>query len=172
MHACVFVCVSMPCVCVRARCAPQPYVRPSMACGELGSGGGRVARCLAPVVASLACMDVSAGMLRRCQDRLAADGLADRVTYHLLVEDTGSGTPPRLPAVLRGALDFVVAFDVFVHLDLHTQWWYWQELRDVLVPGGHAFVSTANLLAPGVCVFVEMCVCVYRFGVNRCGEGA
>ena len=47
------------------------------------------------------------------------------------------------------AIDFVLAFDVFVHLDLHLIWKYFQEIRRVLKPGGHAFLHTTNLKAPG-----------------------
>jgi 2-polyprenyl-3-methyl-5-hydroxy-6-metoxy-1,4-benzoquinol methylase len=60
-----------------------------------------------------------------------------------------SGTPPELPPRLAGAVPFLVCFDVFVHVDLHTQWHYWRQFYALLQPGGRAFVSTANLLSPG-----------------------
>jgi hypothetical protein len=96
-------------------------------------------------------MDISEGMLGRCRHRLHADGLLApcRVSFHHLVEDQEEGTPPRLPPSLHASLHLLVCFDVFVHVDLHTQWWYWQQIAQVLAPGGRAFVSTANILSPG-----------------------
>lgn len=38
------------------------------------------------------------------------------------------------------------AFDVFVHVDLHVQWRYFEQFAKLLKPGGRGFVSTANLL--------------------------
>jgi hypothetical protein len=42
------------------------------------------------------------------------------------------------------------SFDVMVHIDLHTIWKYLLEIRRVLKDEtGRAFISTANLEAPG-----------------------
>jgi SAM-dependent methyltransferase len=48
----------------------------------------------------------------------------------------------------HGAFDFVVCFDVMVHLDLHTIFQYLQHIRLLLKEGGHCFFSTANVLSP------------------------
>lgn len=114
-----------------------------LACCEIGSGGGRVACKVAPKVASLACFDVSKNMLRAAKAALDASGCTN-ARYVFL---KGSG-PASIPSSFDRAFDFVYSFDVFVHLDLHTIWPYFQAIHRMLRPGGHAFVSTANILAP------------------------
>ncbi len=54
---------------------------------------------------------------------------------------------PVFPEELDSCAEFLVCFDVFVHMDLHTQWAYWQRFSSCLAPGGMAFVSTANVLS-------------------------
>lgn len=108
------------------------------AVAEIGVGGGRIARLVADRVRRLLCFDLSPMMLEHAERALAGKG---NVTLSLVEE-------PRLPHELGGTLDFVYSFDVFVHLDLHTQWKYIQEIARVLKPGGRAFLHTANLTAP------------------------
>jgi SAM-dependent methyltransferase len=117
----------------------EPFVTPDSAVAEIGVGGGRVARLVAGSVGLLECFDLSEGMLEH-----ARRTLADRsnVSFHLV-------GGPKLPGEMTGTLDFVYSFDVFVHLDLHTQWRYLQEIERVLKPGGRAFLHTTNLTAPG-----------------------
>lgn len=56
---------------------------------------------------------------------------------------------PRLPENVSGSLDFVILYDVLVHVDLHITNKYIREIARVLKPGGKAFLSTANFLSPG-----------------------
>jgi SAM-dependent methyltransferase len=116
-----------------------PYVQPQSVIAEIGVGGGRIATRVAPSVAEFWCLDVSQEMLRRTRDAL---GDPSHVHYALLEE-------PRFPRDLGEHFDFVYSFDVFVHLDLHVMWQYAQEIARVLKPGGHAFLHTSNLAAPG-----------------------
>jgi SAM-dependent methyltransferase len=116
-----------------------PYVTPESVAAEIGVGGGRVARLVADQVKELLCFDLSPGMLEHARTNLAGK---DNVRLALV-------QGPKLPDDLTGRLDFVYSFDVFVHLDLHTQWRYFQEVERVLKPGGRAFLHTANLTAPG-----------------------
>jgi hypothetical protein len=51
----------------------QPYVRGASVVVELGSGGGRVSRLIAPL-APLHCLDISDEMLTRCRAQLLSDG--------------------------------------------------------------------------------------------------
>ena len=106
---------------------------------EIGIGGGRVASRVAPHVHELVGFDVSARMLARARTALRD---ARNVRYVLLTE-------PRLPADFRESFDFLYAFDVFVHLDLHTTWKYFREIRRVLKSDAKAFVHTSNLGTPG-----------------------
>ncbi len=112
-----------------------PHVGPSSVCGEIGTGGGRVAVRVAPKVAEFHAFDISKKMLALVQAELADVGGA---RFHHLVE-------PALPAEFSGHFDFLYSFDVFVHLDLHVQWRYLQEITRALKPGGKAFLHTANL---------------------------
>jgi len=120
-------------------------------CAEVGSGGGRVASVVAPRVASLACFDVSAKMLAAAKKALA--GAANASFHHVHGDadpaDAGYGTAPRAyPPACAAAYDFVYCFDVMVHLDAHAMYRCFKRIRSLLAPGGRAFVSTANLLAP------------------------
>lgn len=90
---------------------------------------------VAPTVAEFHAFDISAKMLERVGHELRN---VTGAQLHLL-------TSPVLPEELTGRLDFIYSFDVFVHLDLHVQWQYFQQIARVLRPGGKAFVHTANL---------------------------
>ena len=114
-----------------------PYTDASTVAVEIGSGGGRVAGRLAPRVKHLYCLDVSVEMLDRLRTALAD---RDNITYIHVANAT-------LPTeVIEARPDFIFAFDVFVHLDLHTMWRYVKQIADALPSGGHAFLHTANLL--------------------------
>jgi len=114
-----------------------PHVGPTSMCGEIGTGGGRVAVRVAPKVGEFHAFDISKKMLALVQTELA--DVAGARFHHL--------EAPALPVDLSGRFDFVYSFDVFVHLDLHVQWRYLQEIRRCLKPGGRAFLHTANLTA-------------------------
>ena len=114
-----------------------PNVSGESVAAELGVGGGRLASQVAPRVKTLYCLDVSPGMLRRARHALRGRGDARFVRLR-------GACPPEL----RGAVDFVYAFDVLVHLDLHATWAYVRLMHEMLVPGGRAMVHVANLAAP------------------------
>eukprot|EP00928_Gymnodinium_smaydae_P084160 TRINITY_DN67408_c0_g1_i1.p1 TRINITY_DN67408_c0_g1~~TRINITY_DN67408_c0_g1_i1.p1 ORF type:complete len:357 (-),score=73.03 TRINITY_DN67408_c0_g1_i1:42-998(-) len=115
---------------VLSRCAPDAVV------AEVGSGGGRVARRVAPLVRELHCFDVSSKMLERCKEALKREG-HEHCQFNLLAEEC------RLPE--KAQYDLVYFFDVLVHVDAHTQYRYYEQLPRVLRPGGIAIVHTANL---------------------------
>ena len=48
------------------------------------------------------------------------------------------------------------SFDVLVHVDLHTIHKYMREFHRVLRSGGKAFISTANITAPGKAFFAQV----------------
>lgn len=116
-----------------------PYITPESVVAEIGSGGGRIASRVVERAKELYCLDISSEMLKRTH---AALSRYDHVRYALL-------KGPRLPEELGETLDFIYSFDVFVHLDLHTIWKYFKEIRRCLKSGGRAFVHTTNLKAPG-----------------------
>ena len=116
----------------------QPFVDTNAVAAEIGSGGGRVASRVAPIVGKLYCFDISTEMLAKAKAALSEQA---NVQFMLLHQ-------PSFPPEFGGTLDFVYSFDVFVHLDLHTIWKYLNEIRRVLKDSGLAFLHTSNLRAP------------------------
>lgn len=117
----------------------HPYLNSESIAGEIGCGGGRIARRVAPMVKKLHCFDISEQMLNRARAALA--GTAN--VQFVLLDST------KFPSELQGKLDFIYSFDVFVHLDLHTIWKYFQEIHAALRPAGRVFLHTTSLKAPG-----------------------
>jgi SAM-dependent methyltransferase len=115
-----------------------PYVDQSKVVAEIGSGGARVAAKVIENTAELYCFDISREMLKHARKVL---GRYPHAHFELLKK-------PQFAPNYTEFFDFVYSFDVFVHLDLHTIWKYFQELQKVLKPGGQAFIHTTNLLAP------------------------
>lgn len=116
-----------------------PYVNTNVTALEIGVGGGRIARRVAPRVKMLHAFDISPQMLAKAGDSLKEYG---NIQFHLLES-------PSLPEEFTNSIDFAYSFDVFVHLDIHTMWKYFREIFRVLKPGGHAFLHTSNLASPG-----------------------
>ena len=117
-----------------------PHVGPDSVVGEIGTGGGRVATRVAPHVGQFHCFDVSRNMLGLVDKELRDLGVVAHL-HHL--------PEPVLPAHLESSLDLLYSFDVFVHIDLHVQWRYVQELARVLKPGGKGFLHTSDLTSRG-----------------------
>jgi len=115
-----------------------PYLGTEVRAAEIGIGGGRIAARVAPRVAELWGFDLSRQMLGRAREALSAH---PNVRFVRLEEAS-------LPAGLDGSFGFAYSFDVFVHLDLHTQFRYLHQMHALLEAGGRAFVHTANLRAP------------------------
>ena len=115
-----------------------PYITKTSTVGEIGVGGGRIASKISSHVKKLYCFDISEPMLERAKNALSN---YSNINYILLTEAS-------LPESLSSSLDFIYSFDVFVHLDLHTIWKYFLEIRRILKPGGKAFLHTTNLKSP------------------------
>ncbi|ETW02940.1 hypothetical protein H310_05386 [Aphanomyces invadans] len=109
--------------------------------GEIGSGGGRVSRRIAAhkSVQKFTCLDISTEMLQRAQKTLAHAGLLTEKVVDFRHLPSAWPSP--------STLDFVVIFDVMVHMDLHTIYQTLQQTFRLLKPGGYCFMSTANLVA-------------------------
>ena len=117
----------------------QAYVSRDTVAAEIGSGGGRMAVRVAPMVSSLQCFDISIEMLK-CAKAAVDKAALQNVSYvHM--------SAPQIADKFHGMFDFVYCFDVFVHMDLHTIWRSLQDIASMLKPGGFAFVSAANLLS-------------------------
>jgi SAM-dependent methyltransferase len=106
--------------------------------GEIGTGGGRVVSKVAGSVKEFYCFDISIGMLENAKKALTE---FKNINYVLL-------ETAKLPDDQKSSFDFLYSFDVFVHLNLHVIWQYFQEIHKSLKPNGKAFIHTANLAAP------------------------
>lgn len=115
-----------------------PFVDASSIVGELGVGGGRVATLVAPNVGTFVGFDISSPMLRQARRALSEYSNVKLVKLR----------EARFPSELHGTFDFVYAFDVFVHLDMHVMWRYPEGFSSILKRGGKAFVHTSNIAAP------------------------
>lgn len=116
----------------------KPYVSSHSHALEIGVGGGRIADKVAPLVKTLDVSDIAITMLENAKKALS---MHTNITYFPL-----NGTSLHLWE--DASIDFVYSFDVFVHLDLHTMWRYFQEISRILKPNALAFIHTTNLLAP------------------------
>ena len=116
----------------------KPHLNQAHRALELGCGGGRVARYLAPLARLVHAVDVAPLMLEQAAPALSE---FDNVRLHL------SGH--RLPAQWEGRFDFVCCFDVLQHCDLHTQAAMFEQIFALLKPAGKAMVSCANLCSEG-----------------------
>ena len=116
----------------------KPYIDQNSICAEIGSGGGRVAARVAPLVEKLTCFDISIEMLKKAKKALKS---FTNIDYKELQDC-------QFPKELNAAYDMVYSFDVFVHLDLHTIWKYLLEIKKILKPNGKVFLHTTNLKTP------------------------
>lgn len=105
---------------------------------EIGPGGGRLTELLLKRSAVLHAVDGSKSMLGTLRQRFANDS---RLRYH----HTDGSSLPALPA---NSLDYVAAFDVFVHFEPRLVYWYLKQIASVLKPGGVGIVHYSNMLTP------------------------
>jgi hypothetical protein len=50
-----------------------------------------------------------------------------------------------LPQLRPASLDYVIAFDVFVHFEPRMIYWYLRQVADLLAPGGTGIIHYANI---------------------------
>lgn len=115
-----------------------PFITKESIIAEIGSGGGRITSKVVNRCKELYCFDISSEMLKKAEAALAN---YSNVNYILLNQS-------QFPDSFTEKIDFVYSFDVFVHLDLHTMWKYFNEIRRILKEGCMAFLHTTNLKAP------------------------
>ncbi len=115
-----------------------PFITKESVVAEIGVGGARIASRVVDRTKEFYCFDISSEMLKRAKAVLAN---YSRVSYVLLEQ-------PKFPDKFVGKFDFVYSFDVFVHLDLHSMWRYFNEIKIILKERGKAFIHTSNLKAP------------------------
>lgn len=117
----------------------NPYLPASAAEGmEIGPGGGRLTALLAPRTQLLHLVDASEAMLAHLRQRF---GETPGLRYY---HSDGKTLPVLAPA----SLDYVIAFDVFVHFEPRLVYWYVQQIARLLKPGGIGILHYANMLTP------------------------
>jgi SAM-dependent methyltransferase len=116
-----------------------PHITADSIVLEIGSGGGRVARRVAPQCALLICADIEIEMLRMC--RSATRGFPNVVP--VVVPETA----PMIP-IPDERLDFIYGFDTFVHMDQRTLFRYLLEASRTLRSGAKAVFHVATHETP------------------------
>jgi SAM-dependent methyltransferase len=111
-------------------CAPEGL--------EIGPGGGRLTALLVPRTKLLHLADASEAMLGHLKQRFL--GVSDLRYYHI----DGITLPQLRPA----SLDYVIAFDVFVHFEPRMIYWYLRQIARLLAPGGTGIIHYANISTP------------------------
>lgn len=105
---------------------------------EIGPGGGRLTALLIPRTRVLHLADSADAMLTRLKDRFAG-----KPNLHFYRIDGMT-----LPGLTAGSLDYVIAFDVFVHFEPRLVFWYLRQIAGLLKPGGTGVLHYANVLTP------------------------
>jgi SAM-dependent methyltransferase len=117
----------------------DPYLPPNAGEGlEIGPGGGRVTALLVPRTELLYLADASEAMLQHLKKRFAA--VSNLKYYHT----DGVTLPPLKPS----SLDYVIAFDVFVHFEPRLIFWYLRQIVSLLKVGGTGIIHYGNALTP------------------------
>ena len=105
---------------------------------EVGPGGGRLTALLLPRTNILHAADASDAMLGHLRRRF------NNVTQLRIHRIDGMTLPPLPPS----SLDYVIAFDVFVHFEPRLIYWYLRQVVPLLKPGGTGIIHYSNVLTP------------------------
>ena len=103
---------------------------------EIGPGGGRLTQWLVPRTRLLHLADSSETMLSKLKKRFSNQP-------HLRYYHTDGMSLPPLP---KESLDYIVAFDVFVHFEPRLVYWYLRQIAELLKPGGVCILHYANAM--------------------------
>lgn len=133
-----------------------PFIHQSFKIAEIGVGGGRIASEVFFKVHSMYCYDISEEMLQRASRTISnkhsslisqSEKSETRkntvnVMFKLIGEDMSLPIDKDQEAE---SFDFIYAFDVFPHVDLHVLYSYLKKIASWLKPGARAFLSTADI---------------------------
>jgi SAM-dependent methyltransferase len=115
-----------------------PYLGAQVDVLELGCGGGKFSRRLAPRCRSLLCSDISAKMIDHTRATLSARGIGEDVDYVVLNGVDFSG-------VADESADFIFSYDVLLHLPPENVFSYICDARRVLRDNGVFMLHQVNL---------------------------
>jgi SAM-dependent methyltransferase len=116
----------------------DPYLGGSIHALELGCGGGRITRLVAPKVAELVASDISDAMLAEARENLRG---VSNVRFRRVSPLTLASFPDR-------SFDVVFSHDVFVQFEMNQTLALLDEACRVLKPGGHCVVSFLTIDRP------------------------
>jgi SAM-dependent methyltransferase len=115
----------------------KPYLPSTAEEGlEIGPGGGRLTELLLPRTKLLNVAEPSEAMIRLLKHRFSG-------ASNLRLFQTDGVT---LPALRPGSLDYVIAFDVFVHFEPRLVYAYLRQMVPLLKPGGTGIIHYANVM--------------------------
>jgi SAM-dependent methyltransferase len=120
----------------------EPYLGAQADVLELGCGGGKFSRRLAPRCRSLVCTDISPEMIDHTRSTLAAQALEENVDYAVLNGVDFSGVPDE-------SVDFIFSYDVQLHLPPENVFSYMRDARRVLRDNGVFMLHQVNLASQG-----------------------
>lgn len=109
------------------------YVREASTVLEIGPGAGRWTQILADVAEHLILVDISEKALEACKDLFK---LRSNMEYHLI--------DGRLDCIPSDSIDYIWAYDVFVHINPSDIDAYITDFQRVLKPGGCAVIHHAG----------------------------
>lgn len=110
------------------------YIEPGKAVLEIGPGSGRWTEILQRISRSLTVVDLSDRCIELCKERFAQ---CRNMTYFVT-----DGT--NLEFIPSESIDFIWAFDVFVHIAPHDTETYLRQFKRVLRSGGRAVIHHAK----------------------------
>jgi SAM-dependent methyltransferase len=120
----------------------EPYLGAQVDVLELGSGGGKFSRRLAPRCRSLLCSDISREMIDHTRSTLSQRGLGENVDFVVLNGVDFSGIPAE-------SADFIFSYDVQLHLPPENVFSYMCDARRVLRDDGVFMLHQVNLASHG-----------------------
>ena len=119
----------------------DPYLPHSVDSGlEIGPGSGRLTSVLMERTRIVHVVEPSEAMLDLLRSRMRG------APANLVLHRTDGTSLPALPA---GSLEYVIAFDVFVHFEPRLAFSYLRQIAYVLAPRGTGIIHYANVLTPG-----------------------
>ncbi len=117
----------------------KPHLQADAIVLEIGCGSGKFSEKLSSLCKLLICADVSEKMIEMARHRLQ---WLTNIQFEKL-----NGLD--LNQLASESVDFVFAFDCFVHIEIEDAYCYLQEIKRVLTPGGVGLLHFANLNSEG-----------------------
>jgi 2-polyprenyl-3-methyl-5-hydroxy-6-metoxy-1,4-benzoquinol methylase len=118
------------------------YLGPDVDVLELGCGGGKFSRRLAPQCRSLLCTDISLAMVEHARQTVTDAGLGENVSYQVLNGTDFGGVADR-------SVDFIFSYDVQLHLQPQNIFSYMLDAGRVLRENGVFMLHQVNLSSEG-----------------------